>query len=166
MASKSKIKGKAGERELSKIFKNVFGGSFIRVPSSGAFIGGKNKFRVSSLSENQIRNSKGDIIPPDYMPNLVLECKFYSNFPFHLLLSGDDVPLLDSWIEQTTEVLDKEDVWFLCWKINRKGWYITYEPNMYPDFILKHFNSYKKYIITDLKNFLVDNKSIILKLSK
>jgi len=65
MPSKSKIKGSAFEREMAKFLSEKYDESFVRVPNSGAYIGGKNQKRTDVLSEGQIRAFKGDIIPPD-----------------------------------------------------------------------------------------------------
>lgn len=160
--SKSKNKGKSGERELAKIFEGIFKGSFIRVPNSGAYIGGKNAFRVEVLSDGQIRNVKGDIIPPDFMPKLVLECKFYADFPFHSLMTEKTIPILEAWIEQTTEVLDKDDIWFLAFKINRRGWFIVMDDHRAENYTIKNHAKYGAYVITEMKEFLKNNKDIIL----
>ncbi len=117
----SSNKGKTAERELCKILGEAFGGSFIRSANSGAFIGGKNVVRKEVLSEGQIRGAKGDIIPPDHMPNFAIESKHYADFPYHQLLTGP-VILLDSWVDQHFEVLDPTDFWLVAFKTNRKPW--------------------------------------------
>ena len=86
MTAKSKIKGNAGERELCKLLSEIFLGSFVRVPNSGANVGGKNVHRRASLSTTQDRAFRGDIIPPDHLPKLIIESKSYKSFPFHQLL--------------------------------------------------------------------------------
>lgn len=48
--SKSKNKGNSYERDLGKFLAEVYGGSFIRSANSGAFVGGKNAFRRSTMS--------------------------------------------------------------------------------------------------------------------
>src|SRR5690606_18510619 len=94
----------------------LFGGSFIRSANSGAFIGGKNAARKSNLSEGQIKGLKGDIVPPDDMPRLVLEAKFYADFRFHQLLQPGPQPVLDEWIAQAMDAIDEGDLWFVCFK--------------------------------------------------
>ena len=64
MSSKSKNKGKSWERDVCLFLSELYNDSFIRVPGSGAFIGGSNQFRKDTLSEEQIKLSRGDIIPP------------------------------------------------------------------------------------------------------
>ena len=66
MTSKSKIKGSSFERECAKFLSELYSASFHRnLNGSGAYIGGRNVFRKNTLSESQIRNSKGDITPPE-----------------------------------------------------------------------------------------------------
>lgn len=160
----SKNKGKSGERELCKMLESYFGGSFIRVPGSGAFIGGRNVVRKETLSDGQIRNSKADIITPDHMPKFVLESKFYADFPFHMFLTSKDVPLLDTWIGQQLDIVDPGDFWMVCFKINRKGWFGCIEYSA--DFTYRNHIRYKNYIVFNLKEFLEDNLTIINEKSK
>ena len=42
MASPQKVKGKSYENAKAKFLTDIFGQTFIRVPTSGAFLGGKN----------------------------------------------------------------------------------------------------------------------------
>ena len=163
MTSKAKSKGNSWERELAETLKVTFGGNWQRVPNSGAFTGGFNTFRKEFLSEKQIRLFKGDIIPADHMPKIVLECKFYADFPFHLLVK-QDVPILEGWIQQTIESADAQDTWFLCMKFNRKGTYVLFDNKHLPHFQLDNHIIYKNYIFTDLDTFLLKNKDVIMKL--
>lgn len=71
----SKNKGKSWERDICKFLGNTLGGSFIRVPNSGAFIGGSNASRKVMLSDGQVRQAKGDIVPPDELIKLNIEAK-------------------------------------------------------------------------------------------
>lgn len=160
----SKNKGKSGERELCKILEGYFGGSFIRVHNSGAFVGGKNAVRKATLSENQIRNAKADIVTPDHMPKLIVESKFYADFPFHMFLTSPNVPILDSWIQQQLDIVDPGDFWMVCFKINRKGWFgcIEYDNK----FTYAHHIRYKTYSVFNLHEFLNLNKNLILEISK
>ena len=54
MTSKSKTKGKSWERDVCLFLSELYNQSFIRVPGSGAFIGGSNQFRKETLSDEQI----------------------------------------------------------------------------------------------------------------
>jgi hypothetical protein len=172
MAGKaSKDKGKTGERELCKILEGVFEGSFIRVPNSGAFVGGKNFHRKEALTNEQNKLTTGDIITPDFMPKFVLESKFYKDFPFHSLVGTKPIPLLDGWIQQNLDCVDDDDFWMVCFKINRKGWFGVFEEKyvsmMYlHNYSVYHSNKLGKYIVVELNTFLEKNKAVILKLSQ
>lgn len=125
MASKSKTKGKSGEREVCKIFAEVFGGSWTRVFTSGAFTGGKNLFRAKTLSQSQLLNNTNDIVPPDEYKNCSLEVKSYSDFEFHHLYREDGNKTLNKWIDQVFESGIDMDKSFpmICMKFNRIGWF-------------------------------------------
>lgn len=170
MTGKAKSKGNSAERELSKFLAGVFSGSFIRVPNSGAYIGGKNAGRKDVLSDGQTRTMKGDIIPPDFMPKLVLESKFYADFQFHSLITEGKVPQLDKWIEQTIECVEPNDLWFVAFKINRKGWYACFPNELAPNYTLGNHAVYcdgtNKFVVTELTNFFTTNKDKVLELSK
>ena len=45
MTSKSKTKGKSWERDVCNFLTELYNDSFIRVPNSGAYVGGKNEYR-------------------------------------------------------------------------------------------------------------------------
>ena len=119
-----KQKGNRGERALSALLETYFDGSFVRVQNSGAFIGGKNAYRKDKLSQTQIRSSKADIVPPDNLPRVVFESKFYKDFGFHHFAYGSQNPQLDKWIEELEYDCDDDDIGFLCIKINFKGWFV------------------------------------------
>ena len=140
MAAKSKIKGSGFEREVCKILSDEYGSNFARVPNSGAFVGGKNSTRKSTLTENQIKASKGDIIPPDHWDYFNCECKFYKDFPFHHLLQDKSIPLLEQWLDQTMDAHDANDIDILFMKFDRKGIYLAF-----PQALKKHFHL-KKHI--------------------
>lgn len=162
----SKNKGKSGERELCKIMENTFGGSFIRVPNSGAYVGGRNSSRKEFLSNGQIKITKGDIITPDNMPKFVLESKFYKDFPFHALLGQEPIPILESWIDQTIDCIDEDDFWMVCFKINRKGWFGCIEDKYASTFTWRNFCRYnERYFVFELKPFLEINSDKIKELS-
>ena len=56
MSNKSKNKGKSWERDVCNFLSELYNQSFIRVPNSGAFVGGKNEFRKETLSTEQIHH--------------------------------------------------------------------------------------------------------------
>jgi hypothetical protein len=49
MPSKSKTKGNSWENTVSKHLSSLYSASFIRVPGSGAYIGGKTAVRIDFL---------------------------------------------------------------------------------------------------------------------
>jgi hypothetical protein len=170
MTGKSKSKGNGAERELSKFLSATFGGNFMRVPNSGAYVGGKNSFRKATMSETQMSLTKGDIIPPDFMPKLVLESKFYADFPFHALLTDGAVPQLDKWIEQTIECVEAGDVWFVAFKINRRGWFTCFPQATAFNYKIGNHCVYNdgttSFVVTGLNKFFTDNSAAILELCK
>lgn len=163
MTSKAKAKGNGWERDICKFLGKTLGGNFMRVPNSGAFTGGQNAFRRTSMSDTQVRNAKGDIIPPDHLTHLVIEAKNYKDFGFHLLMS-EECKQLDKWIEQTLDAVDQGDVWFTIFKINRKGSYIAFERKLVEKhkLVLANHCVYKDYIVCDFESFFTTNKDIIL----
>jgi len=156
MSSKSKNKGKSWERDVCLFLSELYNDSFIRVPGSGAFIGGSNQFRKDTLSEEQIKLSRGDIIPPLHFPYFLAECKNYADFPFHSLISNSNIAILNTWIEQVEhDVTDRNDVWLLFIKITRKGQYVLFDTRMLGDvmFPLPYGVKYKKYWFCDMQYF-------------
>ena len=132
MTSKSKTKGKSWERDVCNFLSELYHGSFIRVPNSGAYVGGKNEYRKDTLSEEQIKLARGDIIPPAKFPYFLAECKNYADFPFHSLFGKSSIALLDTWIEQVEhDVTSDNDLWILFIKITRKGTYVLFDTNLY-----------------------------------
>ncbi|MGI4852258.1 MAG: putative PDDEXK endonuclease, partial [Janthinobacterium lividum] len=88
MPNASKTKGNAAELALCGILSQHLGGSFVRVPNSGAFVGGTNASRTASLSPAQVRAARGDIVPPDHLHHLVIESKAYAALPWHQVIAG------------------------------------------------------------------------------
>ena len=54
MASPQKVKGKSYENAKAKFLTDIFGQTFIRVPTSGAFLGCKNYDRRLDMSDGQV----------------------------------------------------------------------------------------------------------------
>ena len=153
MSKKSKQKGKSLERDVCNYLSKLYNESFIRVPNSGAYVGGKNEFRKDYLSEEQIKLSRGDIIPPPKYPYFLAECKNYGDFPFHQLITKGRISLLDSWIEQVEhDITSHEDCWLLSIKISRKGTYILY-PTRKLGFHLTYGVKYHSYWFCDMEYF-------------
>lgn len=171
MANRNKNKGKAGERELCKIFASVFGGSWQRTPSSGAFCGGKNAYRAELLSETQLANATNDVIPPDEYPKCALEVKTRADFNFHHLFRPEGVLELNEWIEQVKESgIDLETSFpMIAIKPNRKGWYLVLWAKKIFDYQLgkESFCFYRyndeQFLIFDLESFLINNKDYLIK---
>lgn len=170
--SKSKQKGSRGELELCKKLGEVFDGSFIRSHGSGALVGGKNSHRKASLSENQIRGVKSDIIPPDFMPRFVVESKLYAEIPYHQFFSGEPVALIDSWISQILTTIDEDDFWALIFRADRRPWVILIEAKYAQNLNLPDTHFYyassneSKYVLCNLDQFLHKCKDDILKLTE
>ena len=124
MSSKSKTKGASWEREITKHLTALYKLSFVRVPQSGAAIGGANQVRKEFLQAGQIKNMKGDIVPPDDWNHFNCEAKNYADFPFHQLVQGE-CKQLETWLTQLLTVADDDDLNILFFKITRKGKYIA-----------------------------------------
>jgi hypothetical protein len=125
MPSAQKTKGKGYENAVAKYLTGVYGSKFMRVPTSGAFLGGINYDRRELMTEGQIRAFKGDIIPPDDWNYFNCECKFYKGFNFHLLYDGNK--LLDGWITETLTTANPKDLNLIFMKFNNIGEYMAYE---------------------------------------
>ena len=173
MPSKGKTKGNGWEREVATFLSDLYGESFVRVPNSGAFIGGKNVHRKTNLSEEQIRGFKGDIIPGPSFPDLNIEGKFYADFPFHQVVQGS-CKQLNLWIEQLMTSADEKDFNLLAMKFNRKGAYVAYESKNIPaintggNSLRYHDTSTNRgpWIIQEFQSFWQLNKDVIKDLSK
>ena len=62
MPSPQKVKGKSFENAKAKFLTEIFGEKFIRVPTSGAFLGGQNYDRRHSMSQGQVMAFKGCLL--------------------------------------------------------------------------------------------------------
>lgn len=122
---KSKDKGNAYEREVAKFLSETYKESFIRAPHSGAYIGGTNSKRKDTMSQNQISTMKSDIVAPDNWHNVSLECKFYKDFSFDSLFTGNNTQL-DGWIKQVEDAADENDMKIIFMKFNRKGQWVCW----------------------------------------
>ena len=152
MSNKSKNKGKSWERDVCNFLSELYNQSFIRVPNSGAYVGGKNEYRKDYLSAEQIKLARGDIVPPQNYPYFLAECKNYADFPFHQLVHNASIKLLDDWIEQVEhDVTNEEDVWLLFIKITRKGQYVVYDTRLIDE--LGFGIRYKNYWFCNMRYF-------------
>jgi hypothetical protein len=179
----SKDKGKAGERELADILTKLFEEKFGRVFGSGAFLGGKNAHRRDTANSIQILSSRGDLIPPQTMPKLVIECKWYKSMPWHQFLQNQPVKILEhqtkgkeqpGWLQQCYDSVGEGEVWFLCMKFNNQGWFVLYELDLAAEHgliadnrIVWYSQTFQKwYAITNLNSFFEKNKDAIRELVK
>ena len=157
MTSKSKSKGKSWERDICLFLSKLYDDSFIRVPNSGAYTGGKNEFRKEYLTDEQIKLSRGDIIPPSLFCNFVVEAKNYAEFPFHQLVKKNPIVLLDTWIDQVETDSSDKDLWLLFIKITRKGTYVLYDTNKLSS--LQYGVKYKRFWFCEMQYFFQNYKN-------
>jgi hypothetical protein len=150
MPSKSKTKGNGWELDVAKFLTDRYDSTFLRVPSSGAFVGGKNNFRKATLDQAQLQSKKGDIHPPQDWKHFNCECKCYADFPFHQLWTTD-VKILDSWIQQQHDVEDEGDLNLILIKITRKDKWVVYQENL--GFISSRGLLYKGWVFTSWDDF-------------
>lgn len=129
MPSKSKTKGNSWELDVAKFLTETYGETFLRIPSSGAFVGGKNAGRKEMLGEAQLQSKKGDIHPPKDWKHWNIECKNYADFPFHQLWFTD-VKILDAWIQQQKDVEDKGDLNLILIKVTRKEKWVVFPADL------------------------------------
>ena len=163
MPSPQKAKGSGFEREIAKYLSEKYSESFIRAPGSGAYIGGKNQSRTQILHEGQIRSFKGDIVPGHTFTKMNVECKFYADFPFHLLLSGE-CKVINGWLEQLMDVADPDDCNILFMKFNRKGRYVAVQSKL--TWVTDNFLYYTSpkqgdWIIMEFDSFFLNNSTLL-----
>lgn len=159
MPSKSKGKGNRGEREIAKYLSEYFQLNFERVPNSGAFVGGKNSVRLSKLSKTQQLLTEGDLIVPEELFGMKIECKSYKKFSWFQLFTSNKQ--LDTWIDQAR---DTNKIWFLTFKISYCGTCVVFSQEFFEEFYIPDsFCLYKeKYIICEFHNFFKNNIKNIL----
>ena len=114
--------------------------------------GGMNADILSRLSDSQKLLLEGDLIPPDELYNMKIECKTRKTFSFAKLYSENKE--LDDWIEQARS---RNKVWFLIFKINNQGKYVCFTRNVYKtcgELADTNHLCYKKYYyITSMDGF-------------
>jgi len=161
MPSASKSKGNRGEREVADKLSKIFKLNFERVPNSGAFVGGKNSARLARLSKSQQLLTEGDLIVPEELHHVKIECKTYKDFSWKSIFTQNKQ--LDSWIEQSE---DTNKLWFLTFKINYCDTCVVFSEQHFEDFVLPDsFHIYKgKYIICTFDYFFNVNSKKILQL--
>ena len=130
----SKNKGKSYERDVANHLSSITGLSFLRVPNSGAYVGGGNFFRTEQLSQEQVGMFEGDIITPKEWNHVRIECKWYKSFSWHQLFNATGEGVLNSWIKQAEQ--GTKPLWFLCFKINHCGEFIVFNSKFNDSFTL------------------------------
>ena len=155
-----KNKGATAERELCKKFTDIFGNKFIRSPGSGAYVGGKNRFRKQELGEGTVRTFVADIVPPEDMPKMVVESKHYADLPLHNVVKPVGVKLLDSWLEDLKKDCGEQELGILCFKLNNKGWYLAFPSNLKSNFAFGNYIEYNGYTIVDFDTFFINENNV------
>lgn len=165
MPSRQKAKGNNWERTVAKHLSDVFDSNFTRVPTSGAMTGGMNADVLARLTDSQKLLLEGDLIPPDHMYKMKIECKSLKKFSFAGMLTTNKQ--LDDWIEQARS---RDKVWFLIFKINNQGSYVCFTRNVFKtcdELKNDNFLVYKKYYyVTSMDGFFEKYKSSLLHLCK
>jgi len=168
MTSKQKAKGNSWELAICKFLGEHLGGHWMRVPNSGAYVGGKNVTRKVLLDSGQVRMVKGDIIAPENLPKMNLEAKNYKDIAFHQIIDGCCKQLND-WIDQTETPAEPGDLSLTIFKITRKGSWVAFRESLKDKFELKSYVHYQKtddtaYIVTDYESFVIANKEKLIEL--
>lgn len=167
--SKQKAKGSSWERDFAKFLSQTYNESFIRnISGSGAYVGGKNIHRTSTLSEEQIRNTRGDVCVPESFSRLNIECKNYADFAWHLLF--DSHKQLSGWIDQLMCVATEGDVNLLAFKITRRGQYIAVQSGLQWNRSCSHMSyqdeKHGEWIIFSFEKFFEYNTDLLKSFSK
>jgi hypothetical protein len=166
LPSPQKAKGNSWERTVARFLTETHGASFLRVPNSGAFIGGSNATRIQNLDAGQVKNFRGDIIPPENWQRLNIEAKSKNALGWHQILSGS-CKTLDAWIEQCMMVHQPGDFTVIFFKIDRQGQYVAVrmcaeqkiaQPR---NFMLYTTSAGETWLISELNAFWDSNKNII-----
>jgi hypothetical protein len=163
MTSPQKAKGNGFERIIAKHLSKIFDSNFTRVPTSGAMTGGMNAHVLEKLTDSQKLLLEGDIIPPDHLYNMKIECKAHKNFSFAKLFSRNKQ--LDDWI---TQAWSDEKVWFLIFKINNQGTHLCFGRDVFnkcDELKNRNYLVYNKDMyITSMDNFFEQYKQILLQI--
>ena len=162
MPSRQKAKGNNFERTIAKHLSDVFNYNFERVPTSGAMTGGMNSYVLDRLSESQKLLLEGDLIPPDELTNLKIECKSLKKISFSSFLTQNKT--LDDWFEQAHS---NQKLWFLIFKINNRGTFVGTHEFFFKKFdVSGNYLYYNNNYIFPMDEFFERNKFIILELAK
>lgn len=163
MPSPQKAKGNSFERAVAKHLSEVFESNFTRVPTSGAMTGGMNAHVLERLTDTQKLLLEGDLIPPDHLYRMKIECKSRKTFSFAKMLSQNKE--LDDWLEQAKS---DDKVWFLIFKINNQGSYVCFSKELFEAcncLLNRNYLVYKEdYFVTPMDGFFEKYKNILLHL--
>jgi hypothetical protein len=91
------------------------------------------------------------------------ECKFYKDFPFHLLLTGE-CKQLDSWLGQLLDVEDVGDMNIMFMKFNRIGQFIAVQPKLtwkMDNYIFYASKEHGDWLITEFDSFFKNNQELV-----
>lgn len=161
MPSAGKNKGNTGERMIASFLTELYNAKFIRVPNSGAFLGGANHHRQQLMDSGQIASFRADIIPPSDMRGLVIESKFYKEFPFSKLVKNEKIPLLDGWIKQLGENVTSRDFSLVVFRINRQGSFAVFHEKWLPELVVGNHARYLDYVVCDFHDLFTVNRDKI-----
>lgn len=165
----AKRKGKTGERFFANFLTEISGFNFLRIPNSGAMVGGNNRSCIFEMAEMQTEAMLGDIFPPGNLKlRFIIECKNYKSISWNMLEKSKAPATLKGWIGEVnydaiTYMLYKEaknddlraPMVTLVFKISRQGDWICYNKGHFNELGLTNMNpKYKiKYETEDkLKN--------------
>lgn len=123
MSKKSKTYGKGFEYEVRDILREATGiQSFERVPTSGAWIGGKNAYKAEFGRNDVTEIMAGDLIcPKGWRWNV--ECKNWDDIPVHQLFMGKESKQINEFLKQvcdSAKVANKEPLLVMKWR--KKGY--------------------------------------------
>jgi hypothetical protein len=112
------------------------------------------------MSLNQQLINRGDIIPPDELNHLAIECKARKDFKFHQLFSKSIE--LEGWIEQSSH-MEKDCLVLTIFKSNQKGLYVCHNfPQLRGDRCLAYPYNEKIYFIERFDASWVEQRKQIL----
>ncbi len=159
MPSKSKTKGNAFERDVSKFLNKVYNtDGFTKTMGSGAFVGKGNWAKRSGLDQNIKVALAGDIITPTWFP-FSIECKHYSDTPnYATIIKGPDVTL-DLWLGKSIhDAINTQLIPLVFFKTDYKGAHVALPKTLAP--ILEQHNirfylTYRNFVIIGIDLFEV-----------
>jgi hypothetical protein len=175
MGINGRKKGQSAELAIVHEFCNRFNDHFQRVPSSGAWVGGQNRFKAANLNQAAKQTLAGDILCPPWFC-FSLESKNYSEAggpKMYSILEGDE-RVLDKWLVQSrgdAEFSNKQ--FMILFRITHKAAYIVVDYVKFMSILAENnqplpnsFIKYKDTIILDKNDFLDNYIAFYLPLDK